>query len=473
MAHCRENGSFRELLICPICLGLFTDPVLVHCDRNFCRSCIVSYRQVQRSSACCPECGEDTPELSLQANRVLRDVVDKVRRLSSPEDGAEGEQHLCSEHRERLSLVCETDGMLICPVCRDSAFHKQHKFRQRTEFITTCKTKGAALLNSLNQKVVALKTALQKQEFEVAGTKEMGCDLICHIAQQFADLHQFLNEREHQLTGKLETQVENNLAAMERNLTKMRATLFSTELDITNIKAKLEQGDLTSLQEISCWRDRFTGETPTATSQNVCLGTFKGPLQYKLWREMKAFIHPAPVALTLDPRTANPWLMLSQDLTSVMIVDNRQQVPDDPARFDVCVSVLATEGFVDGTHYWEVEVSGKSKWDVGVARESVNRKGDIALKPENGYLVLSLSNGKEYCALTSPAPIPLPLTVQPNRIGVYLDYKGGQVSFYDAGNLSHLYTFTETFTERIFPFFCPCLNDTGDNGAPLSIQVLY
>ncbi|XP_072115607.1 nuclear factor 7, brain-like [Mobula birostris] len=317
MAYCKENGAFREVLVCPICLGLLTDPVLVHCDRNFCRSCIVSYRQSQQSPTCCPQCGEDTPELNLQPNRVLRNVVEKIRREVGLEEHAEGSRQLCSEHREKLSLVCETDGMLICLVCRDSMFHKEHKFRQRTEFIITCKTKGASLLNSLNQKVVALKTAIQKQEHEVEDTK------------QFAELHQFLNKREHQLTVKLEDQVESNLAAMERILTKMRATLFSIELDITNIKAKLERSDLTSLQDISCWRDRFTGETPTAISQNVCLGTFKGPLQYKLWREMKDFIHPAPAALTLDPRTANPWLLLSQDLTSMTVVDHRLQVPDD------------------------------------------------------------------------------------------------------------------------------------------------
>ncbi|XP_062905775.1 nuclear factor 7, ovary-like [Mobula hypostoma] len=423
------------------------DPVLVHCDRNFCRSCIVSYRQSQQSPTCCPQCGEDTPELNLQPNRVLRNVVEKIRREVGPQEHAEGSRQLCSEHREKLSLVCETDGMLICLVCRDSMFHKEHKFRQRTEFIITCKTKGASLLNSLNQKVVALKTAIQKQEHEVEDTK------------QFAELHQFLNKREHQLTVKLEDQVESNLAAMERNLTKMRATLFSIELDITNIKAKLERSDLTSLQV-----------------HHGFFSTLQLFMEDKLTLALAVLgfqLQTTPAALTLDPRTANPWLLLSQDLTSMTVVDHRLQVPDDLARFDVCISALATEGFVDGTHYWEVEVRGKSKWDVGVAKESINRKGEIALKPENGYFVVSLSNGNEYCALTSPKPIPLPLTVQPNRIGIYLDYNGGQVSFYNAGNLSHLYTFSVNFTERMFPFFSPCLNDTGDNSAPLSIHALH
>ncbi|XP_032903470.1 zinc-binding protein A33-like [Amblyraja radiata] len=473
MAHCQGNGDERHVLSCPICLELFVDPVLVHCERNFCRSCIACYRQSQQGSLCCPECALDTLDLSLQSNRILKNVTELVRRLVGLEEEEGERENVCDHHGEKLSLVCETDGMLVCPVCRDSKFHKHHKFRQRSEFIVRCRAQGAALLKSLNQKVKALNPVLRNQELEVAGTKEMGCDLICHIAEQFADLHQFLHEAEQQLTRTLEFQVEINLAAMDRNLTGMRASLHSMEQDVTSIENKLQQSDMTSLQEITCWRHRFPGKIPKVISRNICLGTFKGPLQYKLWREMQSFIRPAPAALTLDPQTANPWLLLSEDLASVMVTEDKLLVPDDPARFDICVSVLAAEGFVDGTHYWEVEVAGKSKWYVGVARESINRKGDITLKPENGYLTLSLSNGNEYCALTSPNPIPLPIMKQPDRIGVYLDYKGGQVSFYDAGDLSHLYTFTETFTEKIFPFFCPCLNDTGDNSAPLSIRVFH
>uniref|UniRef100_UPI00398E7F62 zinc-binding protein A33-like n=1 Tax=Pristiophorus japonicus TaxID=55135 RepID=UPI00398E7F62 len=471
MAHNKEVRSYGEAICCPLCFGLLVDPVLVNCDCNFCRSCIVAYREAQGGFVCCPQCGENAPELTLLPNHVLRNVVDKIRSRTSPQEVPGEESGMCEEHEEKLTLICETDGMLICSVCRDSKLHKQHKFMEQMEFLTTCKNKGLAFLTSLNQRVVSLKDAVQKQELEIARTKGTGCKLICHIATQFADLHQFLNEQERQLMDKLEAQVESNLAAMERNLTKMQAVLFSAELDITNIQAKLDRRDMTSLKDISCWQDRFSEDTPTAVSGNVCLGTFKGPLQYKIWKEMKEILHPVPLALSLDPETANPWLQLSDDLTSVCLMDTKQLLSDNLARFDVCVSVLATEGFTAGTHYWEVEVSDKSKWDIGVARESINRKGDISLKPENGYLALSLNNGNQYCALSSPTVTMLSLRVKPSRIGVYLDYEGGQVSFYAAEDLSHLYTFTEMFAERMFPFFCPCLNDTGDNGNPLSVAL--
>ncbi|XP_067865116.1 nuclear factor 7, ovary-like [Heterodontus francisci] len=317
-----ENRSYGEALICPLCFGLFVDPVLVVCECNFCCSDIVSDRKVQGGSVCCSHCSEDAAELTLQPNRVLRNVLDKIHRLTVPQEVTEEERRLCQEHQEKLTLICETDGMFICPVCRDSKLHKQHKFRERIEFIATCKNKGVAFLNSLNQKVVSLKVVLQKQGLEILQTEEMGCNLIFHVTQQFADLHQFLNDQEQWLMEKLEAQVESNLTGMERYLTEMHTILFSSELDITNIEVKLDQSDLTVLKEVSSWRDsRFSEEMPTAMSGNVCLGTYKGPLQYKRWGEMKEIIHQVPLTISLTVTGRNLMGGFKHGVPGKMVMD--------------------------------------------------------------------------------------------------------------------------------------------------------
>ncbi|XP_069044237.1 erythroid membrane-associated protein-like [Lepisosteus oculatus] len=173
------------------------------------------------------------------------------------------------------------------------------------------------------------------------------------------------------------------------------------------------------------------------------------------------------VDVTLDPRTAHPRLIVSRNGKQVRHGDIRQDLPDNPERFTSCVNVLGKDGITSGRHYWEVKVGKKTEWDLGVVRESIKRKGQITLSPEDGFWMVWLRDGS-YKAITTPS-VKLPLTMKPRKVGVYVDYEGGQVSFYNVEEESHIYTFTCNFREKIYPFFSPCKNDGGKNSAPLII----
>ncbi len=88
------------------------------------------------------------------------------------------------------------------------------------------------------------------------------------------------------------------------------------------------------------------------------------------------------VNVTLDPDTANPYLILSDDGKQVSDGDIEQDIPENPKKFDVCSCVLAKQGFSSSRFYFEVQVKGKTEWSLGVARESINRKKTITLTPE-------------------------------------------------------------------------------------------
>ena len=173
--------------------------------------------------------------------------------------------------------------------------------------------------------------------------------------------------------------------------------------------------------------------------------------------------------VTLDPDSAHPSLILSDDRKQVRIGNKRQNLPDKPERFDHCANVLGKEGFSSGRFYYEVQVRGRTAWTLGVARESINRKGQIRLSPQDGHWTVWLRNETEYKALESPR-VPLSLKQAPQKVGVFVDYEEGLVSFYDVEVSSHIYSFTgQSFTEKLYPFFSPYLNTGGKNSAPLII----
>lgn len=132
-----------------------------------------------------------------------------------------------------------------------------------------------------------------------------------------------------------------------------------------------------------------------------------------------------------------------------------RNVAMNSTRFDSHIFILATEGFIAGKHYWEVDVGKKNNWKLGVASEAVTRKGSVILCPRNGFWVMALSDGIEYWACTDPWT-QLNVRSKPQKIGILLDISAGQLTFYDAQSEMTLYTFSIAESDKkgkLFPFF--------------------
>nr|XP_040128932.1 E3 ubiquitin-protein ligase TRIM39-like [Ictidomys tridecemlineatus] len=158
--------------------------------------------------------------------------------------------------------------------------------------------------------------------------------------------------------------------------------------------------------------------------------------------------------IILDTNTAHPSLAVSPDRKHVHTLSTMQDIPDKPVRFTVMPFVLGHKSFSSGSHYWEVEVAGQDRWQIGLCWDSVKRKVlHMYTFPENGFWSLSLSDGR-YEGLTVPRFV-IDVETPPDVVGVFLQYEKGLISFYNVNTSTILYTFKSKFTQPLRPYFYP------------------
>ncbi|XP_078422807.1 zinc-binding protein A33-like [Cetorhinus maximus] len=461
------SADLTHELTCPICLETFTDPVFLECEHHFCRSCISQSWDKVPGDVSCPQCRQVFTQRNIRTARTLGNVMEKLRLLKVKGTQPE-EEFYCQEHEEKLKLFCEEEQKAICVDCWSSE-HQTHKDLHIKEAVQKYKNKLEKSLEFL-QKQMDLSLQSKRGEDGILQMKAQVDSLRKEINSQFEKMRKFLFEKEELMKAELERKSNKILEEMEKNLKRTLEEMSALEGAIMDLESRLEVQEAPELLkdiQVLLKRSQMEFHNPGAASTQLPVDIVDEPFKYiNVWREMRAVISPVPASLTLDPETANNLLSISQDLTSVSFGDEEQDLLDKPERFAKYCYVLSSQSFTSGRHYWEVGLGKKPFWIVGICRESINRKENITRSPDNGYWVIARL--PECKSLNIPDVISQ-LKVKPQKLGVYLDYEGGRVSFYDAEDMSHLHTFTDTFTEKLYPIFNPCKNNTGDNTDPLRL----
>ncbi|XP_029597740.1 E3 ubiquitin-protein ligase TRIM39-like isoform X1 [Salmo trutta] len=466
---CLDMASSSSLLseeqfLCSICLDVFTEPVSIPCGHNFCKACISGYWDT--SDLCqCPMCKETfyrRPELRI--NTFISEMVAQFRKSVQVKATSSPEQ--CPA--QPLDIPCDfCTGMKLkalksCLVCLTSYDHKTHdtvpleeEYGERKAQLEKTEAEVQQMIQERLKKVQEIKHSVdlskREAEREISDSVQVFTDLVRSIERSQAELIEVIEEK----PKAAERQAEGIIKELEQEITELQRR--STELE----QLSHTEDHLHLLQSCPslCTPLHTKDWSEISVHSDLCVGTVRravSQLEETLNKEMEKLpdvklkrIQQYAVDVTLNPDTAHPYLIMSEDGKQVRRGDTEQDLPDKPVRFSTCPCILGKEGFSSGRFYYEVTVKGKTDWALGGARESINRKGYIKLRPENGYWTRWLRNGDGYEAL-SESFFPLSLREMESR--------------------SHIYSFTGcTFTEKVYPFFYPGINDCDKSSVPLII----
>ncbi|XP_022600394.1 E3 ubiquitin-protein ligase TRIM39-like [Seriola dumerili] len=494
----------EDQFLCSICLDVFTDPVTTPCGHNFCKNCITEHWDINVPCLCpvCKEVFYTRPELRVNtlisemaahsselqratSEDICCDICTgtklkalksclvclssycethlephltvtglKKHQLISPVENLQG--RMCMKHDKPLELFCKTDQTCVCMLCM--------VLDHRTHDVVPLKKEYEEKNAELEKTESEIQQMIQKRRLKIQEFKHSVNQSLAEFTEMIKDKQRPTKKQAEGLIIELEQEI---LDLMKRSNELEQLSCSEDHLQFLQSFLSLKDAPPTKdWTDISVRPPSYEGTVVTAVVE----------LEKKLRKDIKNVfkvelkrVQQYAVDVTLDPETANPWLILSGDGKQVTFGDVNKNLQDSSSRFSYYASVLGKQSFTTGRFYYEVQVKGKSKWVLGVARESVNRKGQITLNPLNGYWTVSLRNGNEYKALADPC-VHLSLKSKPEKVGGFVDYEEGLLSFYDVDAAALIYSFTGcSFTEKLYPFFNPCNNDGGKNSDPLVI----
>ncbi|XP_030640643.1 tripartite motif-containing protein 35-like [Chanos chanos] len=456
-----QSRVSEEDFSCPVCCDGLKDPVLLSCSHSVCKVCLQQFWK-KKTSKECPVCRRRSSKAKPPLSLVLMNTREAYLQEKSPKTSS-GSEELCSLHSEKLKLFCLDDEQPACLVCQTSEKHTNHRFCPVDEVAPGYREELRYALKHLQEKIKVFLKVQQNYHKSAEYIKIQAQHTETQIRKEFEKLHQFLQDEETVRITALREEEEQKSQMMKEKIEEMSREISSFSDKIRAIEEELGTNDVLLLMNFKSTmkRAQCTPQDPEMVSGALInVAKHLGNLKFRVWEKMQDIIQYTPV--TLDPNTAAPWLILSEDLTSLCGSKDKQQIPDNPERFDFHPCVLGSEGFNSGTHCWDVDVGDNTEWALGVTTESNQRKGDTFF--DTGVWCVEFDHGQYESKASGGSWTPLTVNNKLQRIRVELDWDRGKLSFSDPINNTHLHTFKHTFTERMFP----CIAN-GYNHSPLRV----
>ncbi|KAM4044751.1 E3 ubiquitin/ISG15 ligase TRIM25-like [Anomaloglossus baeobatrachus] len=503
------SGLSAELS-CSICLSIYTNPVMLTCSHNFCDVCITNVWISQRSSGIysCPECrAEYKARAVLQKNLKLCNIVEHYRSTQEKPEKTEifctycvpsivpavktclrceasfceihvknhskstshtliepynsPEVRKCPIHNELLKYFCARDFSLLCTSCTMDWKHKDHKTELMNEASEKEKTRLKEFIQQLSSNTEAAEKKFWSLEEDRNNFQHKSFGLKERVTSLFGDIRSELNDLENKVIAEItkqETRISASYSTYTQKLDKQIQDMHKKKrhieeaCEITDPLVFLKQGAIkTDLEQVSPFcAENLNTELITVTLMSALYKLSEVILEGK---KKYDFNLEDSTDMILNVNTANNYIALSHDLKKATDTDKEKSRPHHPERF-ITQQVLSTKRIKSGKHYWEMKTSDFGEWSVGVTYNNVKRKGDNALIGANPKSWCLTWSDEELTADHDDESFDVNSSVSRPDIGIYLDYDGGVLSFYElSDSLQHLYTFWADFTKPLYAGF--------------------
>ncbi|XP_075687730.1 E3 ubiquitin-protein ligase TRIM39-like [Rhinoderma darwinii] len=500
------TADLKDELNCSICLNIYTEPVTLRCGHSFCLVCIRSVldRQDGGGVYTCPECrAEYQKRPALRRNMKLCNIVERFL-TTQPEAKAAGifctycvqspvpavmtclmcEASLCSvhlsvhskstdhvlteptssmdngkcgTHREMLKYYCCKDAACICVSCCVFGEHRGHQVELLKEASEKKKEKLRKVLEKLSSKRAETEKSVQSLQDHEKTVQEKAANVTTRVTALFRDIRARLQDLEERALSDISRQRDKVSLSVSDLIQQLEIRKEELDRKMAHIEELCQVTDpLVVLQGRDIGRadpDEGLGKRLQAVGDldEVLISLTLQSAFSSITTDVKQSF--SVQNLLLNIKTAAVDVAVSGDLKSATWSKTPIWVKT-PQRFKNYCQVLSFQSFSSGQNYWEVETSELGNWRVGVAYPSMERKGDLSgIGQNNKSWCLRLCQ-KDYLAAHGAKEMPLQAEVSLQRLGLYLDYEAGRLSFYQLCDpIKHLHTFTATFTEPLHAAF--------------------
>ncbi|KAK2844814.1 hypothetical protein Q5P01_011473 [Channa striata] len=301
-------------LTCPVCQGIFRDPVLLPCSHSFCRECMEKSSQVQKK---CPVCRQGFEQGMAFSNRALRDACETFLRESNlrPSHKRPSED-TCNLHLKPLELYCEKDEGPVCVEC--VSLHSTHRLYSLRDGAPICRKELGFKVRIFEKKVESYKKMKHQLSSAVEHIKYQAGVAEKQIKLEFETFHALLYKEENQRLQSLANEEEQKIAAIQEQLEETNKGILSLNELIDTLKKEMGNEDLALIQKFQDLKRKahWTNEDPCFPDDSLLnMSKHVGALGFNVWKNMKEHVKYYPVLL--DPNTASPWLALNAELNSV------------------------------------------------------------------------------------------------------------------------------------------------------------